>query len=103
MRKQILYSDMNLQLLIICSLWIYGVNFLMTDERSFLGWMDVVLDSVPKFITKPLFGCTMCMASFHGTLVYSAFSAEFIIYQWILFCVSLCGLNYLISEIIWSE
>lgn len=105
-----------IELLLFASLWIFGVNFLITDERSFLSWWDRKEDNngveiynylivdyyTPSWIAKPLFNCVMCMASVHGTLVYWLFEPAPSLHGWVFFCVALCGLNYIITEIIWD-
>lgn len=111
---------MSVGLLVFGAMWIFGVHFLVTDERSFLSWWEedhpddylkiedqksyyLVLEKVlPSWIAKPLFNCVMCMASFHGTLIYLTFAQSQSIAGWVAFCVALCGLNYLITEIVWD-
>jgi len=56
-------------------------------------------DRYVKIYLKPLFACPYCMASFHGTIIYFTFVNHGIAY-WPVFCVCLCGFNYLLSQII---
>lgn len=94
---------MSLELLIITSLWIYGMNFLIVDDRSIFSLDYETIEKIPSWLSKPLFKCVMCMASFHGTIFYWLFSPDPALQGWVAFCVALCGFNYLLNELIWTE
>lgn len=56
-----------LPLLIPGMLWILFFRFAVKSGNllAFLGHIDL-----PEFVKKPLWGCTVCMASAHGLLMF---------------------------------
>jgi len=83
-------------LLIIGSLWIYGV-FAAFDEGNLLWPIRQRLESLNiEYITKPLFGCPYCMGSVHGFIIGLIFIPERLLI--LPFMVCLCGLNFIIKE-----
>ena len=83
-------------LLIIGSLWIWGV-FAVFDEGNLLWFIrDNFEKTCGKWLAKPLFACPYCQASFHGGaigLIYYDFHLIVLAY-----IVCLCGLNFIIKE-----
>jgi len=78
------------------TLWIWGIKCLFS-EYMVLGTMAVRLRNLlPVYITKPLFDCPPCMASFHGTLIYIMYRSHSV-QEWILYCILLCGCNFIIK------
>ena len=95
---------MNLILIFLgSSFWCFGVHIVV---KNLLLELDIDIndkwDYLPrwtKIVIKPLFACPYCAASFHGTIVYFAFLNTGLIY-WPIFCICLCGFNYLLSQFI---
>jgi hypothetical protein len=80
--------------LVIGSLFVWGV-FKIFDDLLLPVRVKIETWLGPKW-SKPMVTCPPCMASFHGIyLGLIFFGADWII---ILYCVSLCGLNYLIQQ-----
>ena len=83
-------------LLIIGSLWIWGV-FAAFDEGNIFGGVRKICEkTLGSWVCKPVFGCPYCMASAHGGsigLIYYDFHLIVIPY-----IVCLCGLNFIIKE-----
>lgn len=83
--------------LIISSFWIWGVHF-CCRENQVLEILGNVIDNIlPKWASKPLVRCPMCMASVHGTAIYLLSPLPYFWYMHILFVVALCGLNDIID------
>ena len=53
-----------------------------------------------KLLYKPIFACPYCMASVHGSLIYFLYLSHYGLFFWPVFCVCLCGFNYLLSQFI---
>jgi len=91
-----------IEFLILNSFWIYGVNCLFSEDYILEKWGDWMEENLPKWIYKPTVGCASCMASFHGTAGYFIFVNEgFLI--WPIYCVCLCGLNFVIIKLTTKE
>ena len=86
--------------IIIASLWCFGV-YAVFDNDHLLGKVGTFIEAKTStnFI-RPLFGCPPCLASVHG------FIWGLILYglswQIIPFCICLCGLNFIIKNIIFE-
>lgn len=90
-------------LLILCTmLWIQGFNCLFSEGHLLEKVGDWMFGNLPEVIYKPTVGCPMCMSSLHGTVAYLIF-ANTGIYLWPVFCICLCGLNYVISKFTTKE
>lgn len=85
-----------LPFLIIGVGWIWGVHCLF-EESYLLGFIPESLKWLPDWITKPLWGCPACMSSVHGSILFLIFLKVHLIW-WPVYCVCLCGFNYIISE-----
>jgi hypothetical protein len=91
-----------LQLLIIASLWIWGVHVIFKPGEIFGSFGDIIR-KLPKWLVKPTIGCPACMASIHGTVAYligHSYMHEggFSVVLWFLFIICLAGLNHIIIE-----
>ncbi len=92
------------QILILASLWCYGVHVIVKEFLYYAFKWDIdlqwdQLEKTEKFIAKPLFACPYCTASFHGTIIYFWFLfGHYSWFGWVPFIVCLCGLNYLLSK-----
>lgn len=78
---------------IIGSLWCWGIHafFQLSGLEKFAHFA--------LFLRKPLFDCPPCMGSIHGTMIYLLFMVHEIgILFWPIYCICLCGLNYIIKE-----
>lgn len=82
--------------------WIWGIKALFT--RPFLLYKigEHLENSLHPYLYKPTIGCPVCMSSFHGTLIYALFVNQGI-WPWPIFCIALCGFNFLIEEYVYSE
>jgi hypothetical protein len=87
----------DLLLMIVLGIgWIWGIKCLFA-EHMILGTVAVKLrELIPTYITKPLFDCPPCMSSIHGSFIYLVYSGRSI-QEWILYCILLCGFNYIIK------
>lgn len=87
--------------IIECTLWIWGFYALFQEPFILYKLGDWMRYLLPKFITKPLFDCMVCMASVHGTLFYVIFVRGTLI-EWVVFCVSVCGLSFILREYLYE-
>lgn len=85
-------------LLIITSLWIWGIHgfYQLTKLADALEWL-------PSWFKKPLWDCPPCCSSFHGTVAFMAFHHDLNLLLWPVFCICLCGLNYIIKEFLYAS
>lgn len=98
-------------LLIITATWIWGVKCVFSTGHIFEKAGEWVDDRLPEWIYKPTIGCQACMSSIHGSLWYWTFGIVFIpvtgiiltLIVWVLFCVCLCGVNFILLESIYKE
>lgn len=84
-----------IELLFITSMWIWGFHAFF--ELSGLS-NAVNSTKMPNWLKKPLFDCPPCQSSFHGTFAFIMFHGELHLLLWPIFCICLCGLNYVIKE-----
>lgn len=87
--------------LLISVAWIWGICALFS-EGFILEYVGNKLKSkLPDWITDPIFGCSVCMSSVHGTLIFflSIMAQEFTILLWPIFCICLCGINFIINKL----
>ena len=61
-------TDLGLAFMLALLAWVF-VNILMAEEMIF-SWWQVVIDRLPKWLSKPLGGCDRCMA---GSLAFWLF------------------------------
>ena len=92
--------------LIGASLWCFGVH--TVANKAILEVFKVNVDKQwykfskwQRTLLKPLFACPPCMASVHGTIIFfiMLFGSYGILY-WPVFCICLCGLNYIITSLL---
>ena len=88
--------------ILFTSLWIWGFRCLFSEGMALDIVGDWLEDSYSEWITKPLFGCTACMSSVHGTISYFVF-VNTGIWLWPVFCVCVCGLNFIIVKLTSKE
>lgn len=85
-------------LLIIGSLWIWGV-FALFDEGNLLWPVRKWADSIFGEWTKPVFSCPYCMSSIHGlSIFYFAHGYDYSVVAYGVYVMCLCGLNFIIKE-----
>lgn len=87
-------------LLIIGSLWIWGVFAAFDDPNIFWPVRKFIEKNNDPWITKPLFGCVYCMASVHGFYLSGVYCLAGHHPFWIIpiYIICLCGLNFIIKE-----
>lgn len=86
---------LDLQYLLINSLWCVGFHVLMTYDFSIFHSLGNKLEfHLPEWIVKPMFTCPPCMASIHGLLFALPYYHLSVIVPIHLVC--LCALNTLI-------
>lgn len=83
--------------LAFASLVCFGIWNLF-NKGMLLGWLgDIWERRLPEPINKPLWSCTPCMASVHGTWMhFFLFNGDVV--WWVPFCLALSGLNRLMAE-----
>jgi len=83
-------------LLIIGSLWIWGVFAAFDEGNIFWPIRKSLEDLGCEWWLKPLFGCPYCCASVHGLVIsLYHYGPSLVIIPYI---VCLCGLNFIIKE-----
>lgn len=75
--------------------WIRGFHFLFLPGEILGKVGEKIRLRVIDWVTKPLFDCSYCMSSVHGTIFFFSFLNTHTFYMWPVFCVALCGLVYL--------
>jgi hypothetical protein len=85
------------------SAWCFGLHVVM-KKVVFAEILQFNLDEnwhslqrLTKLVLKPSFACPYCMASIWGTLIYAYYLDMYGIFWWPVFCICLCGFNYIIS------
>lgn len=90
-----------IQYLIIGSLWCYGVYALFDYDHLFGPLGDWIESKLGENWIRPLFACPPCMSSVHGiTIGFIVFGISWIIFPYI---ICLCGLNFIIKNIIFED
>lgn len=121
--------DSLILLIIICSFWCFGfqyctlytpnmgfknndimkqVELYPTDPKKELLWFIRYYGNLclPVWLTKPLYGCLMCMSSVHGSIFYWGYILThpgrinlltFIL--WVVTVMAVAGLNRLLKQI----
>lgn len=98
-------------LLIINTLWIWGIRCVLSEGFVFEKVGDWLESTLPEIIYKPLVGCAACMSSIHGSLWYWTYGVVIFgpeevplkVIVWIVYVFSLCGLNFILLESIYKE
>lgn len=75
----------------------YDVDKKPTNKKI-LWWVSYYTRKFPKWTTNPIYGCILCMASFHSIYIYW-FMYDFTIYNaviYLFYIFALSGLNSLI-------
>lgn len=95
-----IYMTDFIQAIFITSLFIFGLNCLFSEGYLFHKAGEWMAENMHEWLYKPLIGCSVCMASIWGSLVYlSVFVYEFGLWLWPVFCICLCGFNYMILRL----
>jgi len=100
--------------LLLTSGWIWGFHALFQEGHileSVADWWfkdlspdNHFIDKAREWLGKPLFACAACMSSIHGTISYFIFLyKDFGIWLWPVFCIVLCGLNFVIIKLTTKE
>lgn len=98
-------------LIMVACIWIWGIRCVFSEGYIFELAGDWIYKTFPSWVYKPTIGCTACMSSVHGTLWYWTAGMLFLpvtgfittIIVWILFCICLCGVNFILLESIYKE
>jgi hypothetical protein len=97
-------------LFILAAMWIWGVKCLFSTGHLLESAGDWIDENLPEWVYKPTIGCQACMASVHGTMWYwligsYVFTLDFLtmFVLWPVFCICLCGLNFVLLEAIYQE
>ena len=88
--------------LLITIAWIWGIRAIFTKPFIFWqtgDWMD---NNLPRAVVKPLIRCPVCMPSIWGTYMF-LYSDQIGIMNWIIFVISLAGINFLLIEFLYPE
>jgi hypothetical protein len=114
-------STSLLTILILSSVWCFGFHAVVKklilreifDYDLDEAWSRGYIQELPsgggipawvKSILKPIFACPTCMASVHGTAIFFAFVLGYLpLIMWPVWCICLCGLNFIIQNIIYPE
>lgn len=95
---------MNLSLLVLSGFWCIGFHVVIKNAILEFGnyiAFELWWDDLPRWkrlIFKPLFACPYCEASIHGTAIHFLTGGSVV--MWPIFCICLCGFNYLLSQFI---
>jgi|SRR5690606_24363007 len=96
-----------LLLMALASLWIWGIRCLFSEGYILERTGRFIERTFPSWVYYPTLGCCACMSSIHGTLWYWIGGAVVLetvnFFVWPVFCVCLCGVNYLLLETIYRE
>lgn len=81
--------------------WIFGIHAIFSEGFILEYAGNKIKSILPNWITDPIFGCNVCMSSIHGTLIFflSIMAQEFSILLWPVYCVCLCGINFVINKL----
>lgn len=98
-------------LIVIATVWIWGVKCVFSEGYLLEKAGDWWYESVPEWAYNPTIGCTACMSSVHGTLWYWTFGLVLLretpigltLIIWVLFCICLCGVNFILIESIYKD
>ena len=81
--------------------WCLGIRALFQEGMILEGLGQKLDETLPEWINKPLWRCPPCMASVHGTILWLTFlSGEYGLLSWPFFVVCLCGVNYVIVNLL---
>jgi hypothetical protein len=98
-------------LLIIAALWIWGVKCIFSSGHIFEKAGEWVENNLPEWVYKPTIGCPACMSSVHGSIWYWTWGIVFLpevglllrAVIWVIFCICLCGINFILLESIYKD
>jgi len=90
--------------MVLTTLWIWGINCIFSEGHLLEKVGDWIDENMQEWFYKPTVGCPACMSSLHGTLAYFIFAyRDFGLLMWPVFCIALCGLNYLLIKLTSKE
>jgi hypothetical protein len=81
----------------LASAWCWGFSNAFDDGEIFGKAGDWLDEKLPKMLNKPLWSCPKCMPSVHGTIWFLISNQSGFI-MWILFIVSVSGVNTIIYK-----
>lgn len=100
-------------ILIMCLMVLLGVLVILfvsvaSEKGMILNFLRKA--RLPEWIVKPLYGCTVCMASIWGTFVYGSlimslklggvdFPLSLTLFLWPVYCITLSGAMVMYNEI----
>lgn len=84
--------------LFVAVTFIHGLEYTFNDGEIFGKPGNWMRDHWPEWVNKPLFDCSYCMSSVHGTWIFIVLLWGFPWFLWILFCFCLCGLTAIINR-----
>lgn len=86
----------------IVAAWCWGFYNAFREGEVLGGPGKIMRKTLPEWIQKPTFGCPICMPSIHGTIWYLYFN-DWSFMPWILFIVSISGVNYCLSKMQYED
>lgn len=90
-----------IEMLILGSTWCFGIYALFDNDHLLGPAGDWIEAKTSTTFIRPLFGCPPCMSSVHGTIIgLIVFGLTLTV---IPFVICLCGLNFIIKNIIFEE
>lgn len=93
---------LNLFIVLLLSIgWIWGIKALFSENMLLESVGDWIRSISPSWVRKPLIDCPPCMSSLHGTAIYWILYPEGVWY-WFFFLIVLCGMNFIIKEMIYD-
>lgn len=78
--------------------WIWGFEYTFQEGEIFGKPGNWMRNNFPDWYNKPVFNCKYCMASFHGTIIFTLFMSDYVWYMWILYCFCLCGFTAILDK-----
>lgn len=75
----------------------WGVRAIFSQPFIFGDVGDFLEANLPRWLCKPFFLCVVCMGSVWGTVFYFWHGSN--LFEWVVFCVSLSGINYFLINV----
>lgn len=88
-------------LLILSCFWCFGIFAPFQDGYILESLGNAIKRVVPKVFLQPIFLCPICMASIHGATIGLIWYG--IDVRVIPFIICLCGLNFIVKNILFPE
>jgi hypothetical protein len=94
-------TDEFMGLLWFGAFWCYGIYAVFNNDHLLGPVADWLEKVTSETFCRPLFGCPPCMASVHGSIFgLIAFGFNWTV---IPFVICLCGMNFIIKNLIFKE